>query len=162
MTLARRLAALESRLRVVEDELEILRLLTGYGPLVDSRSAAAAAEMWVAGGGYDFGGAPHGRRVEAPDGLIDLYESDLHSRLVDAGCCHLTATPRITVSGDAAEAVGYSFVIVREGERWQVQRAAINHWTLVRASAGWRVQERFNRVLDGSPESHEVMRRALR
>src|SRR6266516_2859335 len=158
MTLARRLAALEARLRAVEDELQILRLLNSYGPLVDSGSPAAAAELWVAEGGYDFGDA----RVEAPDGLIALYESDVHSRLVEAGCCHLTATPRIAVSGDAAEAVGYSFVIVREGERWQVQRAAINHWTLVRSSAGWRVQERLNRVLDGSPESHEVMRRALR
>jgi hypothetical protein len=31
-----RLAALETRLRVAEDKLEILDLLNSYGPLVDS------------------------------------------------------------------------------------------------------------------------------
>ena len=78
---------------------------------------------------------------------------------METGSAHLTATPRITVSADEASAVGYSFVIVREDDRWQVQRAAINHWLFVRTESGWRVEERFNRLLDGSSESHEVMRR---
>jgi hypothetical protein len=50
-----RLAALEARLRAVEDELAIFRLLNAYGPLVDSASGEAAAEIWIAGGGYEFG-----------------------------------------------------------------------------------------------------------
>jgi hypothetical protein len=159
--LERRFAAIEARLRVVEDELEILRLLSSYGPLVDSGSAAAAADLWVAGGGYDFGDGTDSRRVVAPDGLVALYESQVHRDLVEAGASHLTATPRVAVRGDVAEAVGYSFVIARDAEGWQVRRAAINHWILRRSPAGWRVQQRVNRLLDGSPESQEVMRRAL-
>jgi hypothetical protein len=81
--------------------------------------------------------------------------------LVKTGVSHFTGTPKITVDGDRARAVGYSFVILREGDRWFIWRGAINQWTLVRGEAGWRIQERFNRTLDGSPDSHEVMRRVL-
>ena len=41
-------------------------------------------------------------------------------------------------------------------------RAAINHWELVRTPQGWRIKIRTNRVIDGSDESHDVMRRVMR
>jgi hypothetical protein len=43
-----------------------------------------------------------------------------------------------------------------EGDVW---RASANHWSLVRTREGWRIAERFNRVLDGSEASHDVLRR---
>ena len=92
-------------------------------------------------------------------GLPKLYESEGHMGLVNTGVSHFTGTPKITVSGDTASALAYSFVILREGERWYVWRAAINEWSLVRTADGWRIEERFNRTLDGSPESHDLMRR---
>ena len=98
-------------------------------------------------------------RLEAPEPLAGMYRSEGHMGLVTAGCSHLTATPKITIDGDDAQAVGYSFVVVREGERWILWRAAINHWTLKRAPEGWRIVERFNRTLNGSEESHETMRK---
>ena len=55
MTTEDRLAALEARLRAAEDHLEILNLLSSYGPLVDSATAREAGELWVEGGGYNFG-----------------------------------------------------------------------------------------------------------
>ncbi|MET0271024.1 MAG: nuclear transport factor 2 family protein [Sphingomonas sp.] len=162
MDIEARLSALEARVRASEDQLEILRLLNSYGPLVDSGSGAAAADLWIAGGGYDFsGGLSGGTRIEAPRDLIAMYETEGHRGLVDTGVSHLTATPRITLDGDAARAIGYSFVILREGERWYIWRGAINEWRLVRTQAGWRIAERFNRALDGSAESHDVMRRVI-
>ncbi|MDO9487571.1 MAG: nuclear transport factor 2 family protein, partial [Sphingomonadaceae bacterium] len=53
-----RLALLESRLRELEDRLEIYQLLSAYGPLVDSGDAEATADLWVADGVYDWGGGP--------------------------------------------------------------------------------------------------------
>jgi hypothetical protein len=156
--LEQRLRDLEARLRRTEDELEILRLLNSYGPAVDSGDGAAAAAQWVAGGSYEFGDASGTQRVTAPDSLAALYEGSFHQELVRAGSAHLTATPRIAVDGDRAVAVGYSFVIVHGGTQWSVERAAINHWTLTREAHRWRVQERVNRALDGSPESHALMR----
>lgn len=157
-----RLLALEARLRAAEDQLAIQNLLMTYGPLVDSATAAPAGALWVEGGGYNFtlpdGGS---KRLSAPDEIAGMYSWPGHLDLVNTGCAHLTATPRITVDGDAAEAVGYSVVVLKEGERWFVWRAAVNHWTLTRTDAGWRIVERFNRALDGSPESHETMRKVL-
>ena len=163
MSLEDRLAALETRVRAAEDQLEIIRLLNTYGPLVDSGSSEAASQLWVEGGGYNFsGGLSGGTRLSAPDELVSMYETEGHKGLVNTGVSHFTATPRITVNGDSAEAVGYSFVILKEGDRWFVWRGAINHWTLARTDDGWRIAERYNRTLDGSEASHETMRRVLR
>jgi hypothetical protein len=157
-----RVAALEARLRKAEDHLEILNLLNTYGPLVDSATAAPAGDLWVKGGGYNFT-LPDGgdKRLEAPGEISEMYGWPGHLDLVNTGCAHLTATPKITVDGDEAQAVGYSFVVLREDDRWFLWRAAVNHWTLRREDDGWRIVERFNRALNGSAESHETMRKVM-
>ena len=157
-----RLDALEKRLRRAEDHLEILNLLNSYGPLVDSGTSGAAADLWVEGGGYNFsGGMSGGTRLSAPAELVAMYDSEGHRGLVSTGVSHFTGTPKVAIDGDEASAVGYSFVILREGERWFVWRGAINRWTLRRTPAGWRIVERHNRTLDGSAESYAVMREVL-
>ncbi len=162
MDIDARLLKLETRLRAAEDKLEILDLLQSYGPLVDSGSSEPAAALWVEGGGYNFsGGMSGGTRLEAPAQLVAMYESEGHKGLVSTGVSHFTGTPKITVKGDSAEAVGYSFVVLKDGESWFLWRAAINHWTLARTEDGWRIVERMNRTLDGSPDSHETMRKVL-
>lgn len=162
MTIEERLDALEKRCRAAEDHLEILNLLNSYGPLVDSLTAKEAGELWVEGGGYNFT-KPDGEpaRLEAPDGIAGMYSWPGHVQLTKTGCAHLTATPKISVNGDDAQALGYSVVILKEGDRWFLWRAAVNHWTLRRTDAGWRIVERFNRTLDGSELSHETMRKVL-
>ena len=157
-----RLAALEARLQKAEDHLEILNLLMSYGPLADSCSVEEVKAQWVPGGGYNYG-LPGGgtTRLEAPEPLGNVWRQQGHIELTKIGSAHMSATPKITVKGDAADAVGYSLVIKREGDRWFVWRAAINHWTLVRTPQGWRVAEKFNRTIDGSDESHEVMKRIM-
>lgn len=157
-----RLLELERRLQRAEDQLAIQNLLMSYGPLVDSATAGPAGELWVEGGGYNFT-LPDGgtKRLVAPEEVSGMYAWPGHLDLVNTGCAHLTATPKITVDGDTAQAVGYSVVILKEGERWFLWRAAVNHWTLERTGEGWRIVERFNRALDGSPESHATMRKVL-
>lgn len=157
-----RLLELERRLQKAEDQLEIQNLLMSYGPLVDSATAEPAGALWVEGGGYNFT-LPDGgtKRLAAPDEIAGMYGWPGHLDLVNTGCAHMTATPKITVDGDDAQAVGYSVVILKEGDRWFLWRAAVNHWTLRRADDGWRVVEKFNRTLDGSDESQEVMKRII-
>lgn len=162
MDIGGRLEALEARLRAAEDQLEILQLLNTYGPLVDSGESEAAAKLWIEGGGYSFsGGLSGGTRLEAPDQLVAMYETAGHKELVSTGVSHFTGTPRIVVDGDKAEAVGYSFVVLREDKRWYLWRAAINHWKLARTPRGWRIEERLNRTLDGSEDSHDTMRKVM-
>lgn len=158
MNTEERLNALENRLQAAEDQLEIIRLLNSYGPAVDSGEAMPAAQLWVDDGVYDFGIA----RLVGQDNIAAMYESDGHMELVNTGVSHLTATPQITLNGDNAEAVAYSYVMLKEGDRWFIWRAAVNHWKLTRTTDGWRIVERFNRVLDGSQASHDNMRKALK
>ena len=162
MSVEERLAALEARCRKAEDHLAILNLLNTYGPLVDSCTADEAAALWVEGGGYSFT-KPDGEiaRLAAPEGIADMYSWQGHVDLTETGCAHLTGTPAISVDGDEAQALAYSVVILREEDRWFLWRAAVNHWTLRRTDGGWRIVERFNRPLDGSEGSHDVMRRVL-
>ncbi len=47
MTVEERLAALEHRLRRVEDELAISHLMASYGPLVDAGDGEAVAALWT-------------------------------------------------------------------------------------------------------------------
>ena len=157
-----RLLEIEARLQKAEDQLEILNLLNSYGPLVDSATAGPAGDLWLPGGGYSFT-LPDGgtKRLSAPDEIAGMYGWPGHLDLVNTGCAHMTGTPKITVDGDAAQAVGYSVVILKEDDRWYLWRAAVNHWALVRTAEGWRIAERVNRTLDGSPGSHDVMKRVL-
>ena len=102
MTTEERLAALESRLRAAEDHLAILNLLNSYGPLVDSATAKEAGELWVAGGGYNFGVNEGGtKRLEAPDEVAGMYGWQGHLDLVNTGCAHLTATPKTPLPSGA-------------------------------------------------------------
>ncbi|TAL02284.1 MAG: nuclear transport factor 2 family protein [Rhodospirillaceae bacterium] len=159
MSVEERLAALEKRVRVAEDQLEIIRLLNTYGPAVDSGEGEAAAHLWIEGGVYDMGGL---RRAKGFDDIAEVYVSQIHQDMIHKGCAHLTATPRITMNGDTAEAVAYSFIVLKGGEGWNVFRASVNHWTLTRTHDGWRIVERYNRTVDGSEESHDTMRKVLR
>ena len=162
MDVTEKIAALEARLRTVEDHQAILNLLNTYGPLVDSGSSEEVVKLWVEGGGYNYtrpGGGDG--RLDAPDGLLTLYGSPPHLEMIATGSAHMTLTPKISIDGDDAQAVGYSMVVEREGDRWFVERASVNHWILKRQPDGWRIVERFNRTLTGSDESHEVMRGVL-
>lgn len=158
MNIEEKLLELERRLQAAEDQLEIIRLLNTYGPAVDSGASRTAASLWVDGGVYDVGGV---HRIVGHDNLAAMYDSEGHRGLVSKGVAHLTATPQITVHGDTAEAVAYSMVVLKGEGGWDIWRASANHWTLVRSPDGWRILERYNRVLDGSEESHNTLRRAL-
>lgn len=151
------IAALARRLRTVEDRLEIINLLATYGPLVDSGECHPAAELWVDDGVYDVGGSCRacGRKA-----IAALYEHYLHQSLIHQGSGHVTTTPRITLDGDNATAIAHSFVLLRGEGEWRVWRASANEWTLVRGPAGWRIVERINRPLDGTAQSHDVLRKA--
>ena len=154
-----RLAALEQRLARVEDELAIQRLLASYGPLADAGLGPQTAALWTEDGAYDPGGVA---RAEGRDALIRIYHGERHQGLVRRGSMHMTAPAQVSIHGDHAEAVGYSMLALNAGEQFTLLRASINHWTLARTPDGWRIVERTNRVLDGSPEAYDLLSRADR
>lgn len=158
MDIEARVTALETRLRAAEDQLEIFRLIFTYGPLVDSDETDAAVHLWIEGGIHDVGGYPP--RL-AYDGIADAIGGAEMQALNRTGCTHFYSAPRITLSGDEAEGVAYSLVVIRDDGEFRLWRTAVNYWTFVRTAEGWRIKERFNRLADGGEDARRLMRKAL-
>lgn len=153
-----RLARLERAVQVLEDERAINRLLTIYGPLVDSGSAEAVADLWEADGVYDV----DERLMVGHEQIEAMVRGESHQGYISHGCAHFLGPAHISVDGDEAVAVCYSLMVLAEGSfdgggGFRVRRATANHFKLRRGVDGWRVQIRTARVLDGRPESPALL-----
>lgn len=156
MTADERMAALEARLRHLEDRLAVHDLIASYGPHVDAGDAAAAAQLWTDDGTYDVDTGTY----EGRDGIAAMVESRPHQRLIARGCAHLTSPPRVEVDGDTAAAVCHSQLVVRreDGSGFDVLRATAHRWELLRTQEGWRVRRRTSRLLNGGDEARALLR----
>lgn len=143
----------EARLRKLEDEAAIARLIASYGPLVDAGSAEAVAALWETDGVYDVDELVMNGRDE----IVAMVQSPNHQGWIAGGCAHFVGPPVVTVTGDDAVAVCHSLMIVNQDGQFIVRRATANHWQLRRGEDGWQVAVRTNRVLDGRPESPALL-----
>jgi hypothetical protein len=148
--------ALTSRLRAVEDQLEITQLVAQYGPSVDSGSADATADLWTDDGTFEAIGAisMHGH-----DEIAAMVNGNGHQQLIRNGCGHVLTVPHVVVDGD--EATGRSYALnIRwdsDADRFWVARVSANSWRWKRTAAGWRITERINANLDGTVEHRQVL-----
>jgi SnoaL-like domain len=155
--LQERLSRLEARVHSLEDQLAIYQLLARYAPSVDSRSETSTASMWTEDGQYDYGDTP----LVGAAAVGALVNNERHTGYVARGCAHVISMPLVHVDGDRAVATGYSRLYVKEGDGWKVERASANRWELVRSETGWSVQNRVNRMLDGSSDGRELLKRGV-
>ena len=153
MTLEERLVALEARVQLLEDELEITRLVASYGPLVDAGEADAVAALWAEDGSYDV----EGWQMRSRDDVRAMVGSDGHQHLIEGGCSHFLGPTHVTVDGDDAVAVCESLLVRHRDGAFSVRRAGANHFRLRLEADGWRITERTTRALDGSEEARELL-----
>ena len=152
-----RLAALEHRVRVLEDQVAILRLVNSWGPAVDTGSSEAAGALWDESGVLDSDLS----LLEGPGDVIAMVESDGQQFLIRQGCAHVQTAPVVKVDGDRAVAVTYSQVYLHTEHGHDVWRVSANQWEFHRTAGGWRVTRRVNRVIDGNREAHQILASAL-
>jgi SnoaL-like domain len=154
--------ALEARLRAVEDELAIRRLILSYGPAADAAMADRAAAVWLEDGVYDWDpkGEPHVGR----DAMAAMLRSDQHLRLVGNGVAHMAGPPLIDVDGDRATALTYSLILRRDVEagRYFLWRLSAARWDLEREDGSWGVRRRTHRLLDESGAGRDLFGDAMR
>ena len=143
-------------LRVLEDEREIIRLISSYGPAVDSGQSEVAAAIWTETGVYDTDTAVWRGRAE----IAAMIEGAGHQQLIAEGAAHVVGVPNIRVNGHRAVATCYSRVFRYVDGSFEVWRVAVNRWELVRTPEGWRTAYRTNRLINGSDEARELLRRA--
>lgn len=154
------LADLAARLRRLEDERDIARLIASYGPAVDAGDADAAAQLWSSDGVYDVDGWRMAGRAE----VHAMVSSTAHQNLVAKGCSHFLGPCVVTVAGDSAVALCESLVVVRsadKGDGYRVWRATANHFELERIEDRWQITTRTSRVLDGNPDARSLLTRGL-
>jgi hypothetical protein len=140
---------------LLEDERQIARIITQYGPLIDTADPRVA-ELWTEDGEYDVDELS----MEGAKAVASMATSRAHSAFVEAGCAHVQGPAHVTVRGDSADAVNYSLMLVREEAGYLLRRVTANHWSLTRGEEGWRVARRTSRKIDGTEEAREVLRRA--
>jgi hypothetical protein len=148
-----RVAALETRVRQLEDNLAVMRLINSWGPAVDTGSGQVAADLWDQDGVLDSDLS----RLEGPAAVRAMVESDGQRALIDQGCAHVQSAPVITVDGDRATATAYSQVFLHTRDGHEVWRVSANHWECRRTPDGWRLTRRLNRVVDGTSDSSAVL-----
>lgn len=154
-------ATLEQRLRLVEDELAIRRLILSYGPAADGGLSTLAASIWEEDGLYDWdaGREPHHGRL-AVDAML---QTDGHRHLIDNGVAHFTGPPMIHLDGDSATALTYSMVLRRDTDtgRFFLWRVSAARWELARFEGAWRVHRRTHRLLDDTGAGRDLFRSSL-
>jgi hypothetical protein len=154
MTTDERLAELEQRVRRVEDELAIVRLLATYGPAVDAGDADTAAGLWAEDGEYDVEGWHMRSRAD----VAEMVQSPAHQGLIRSGATHFLGPVRVDIDGDEAVAVCESILVrYTEDSGYRVWRAGANHVVLRRTATGWRIVKRVARPLDGSAEARDLL-----
>lgn len=163
---------IESRLRAIEDRLEILNLIASHPPSADTGADYFARAAYAEDTTVDLGG---GKTAQGNEAVAAMLKTPGHQAAIAGGLAHLCGLPRIDIDGDTATVISYLQILtphptaephevpnhgVTKGFR--IHRVGSNHWDLVRTSSGWKIRRRTLRPLDGSEPARELLRGALK
>lgn len=149
------LEELRGRLRLLEDERAIARVVLSYGPAADAGLASRAGSLWLRDGLYDWDAAGDPHRGSA--GVESMLQTDGHLGLIGHGAAHFAGPLLIEVEADRATALNYSLIMRREENRFYLWRVSVARWDLERDGSRWRVRRRTNRLLDDSGAGRDLL-----
>jgi len=154
MALDDEIADLRERLRLLEDEREIARLVSRYGPLLDTDSREKAARLWTENGTYANEAASWNGWAEIAEKMVG---HPVNQASIRGGASHFLSVPYIVIDGDRAVATNYGVVFRRAGEGFNIFRLVSSRWEFVRTDEGWRIQYRLNQLLDVSALGRQIL-----
>ena len=163
---------LEQRVRAIEDRLEIYNLIASHPPSADTGADYYAEAVYTADGVFDRG--PNLSGASGNKAIGASLKSEGHQAAIAGGLAHFTGLPYIALDGDTATVTSYLQILTpkKSGEPvdvpnhgtsrgYHIHRVVTNRWDLVRTGAGWKIQRRTIRLVDGSDASREILRQAL-
>jgi hypothetical protein len=152
-----RLVALEDRIRFLEDSAELNRLVASWGPAADTANGTAASWFWT----EDAVLETETHRLDGAAGVRAMIDGEGQQALVRQGCAHVQSLPVVRIDGDDAMAINYGRVYRHAEDGYEIWRVSVNCWEFRRTADGWRVTRRKVHVIDGGPESRELLSRAI-
>jgi SnoaL-like domain len=150
-----RIAELEARLQVSEDDRAIRQLLARYGFNADRVGRGEAyVSLYTEDGAIDISNT---QRWEGHAALLDFITNpQVHGRVVGR-TMHVLGNNLVThIEGSVATAEGYSIVLIRERDGIHILTCNANRWSLEKIAGGWYIRERVIRPL-GSDEFATVL-----
>ncbi len=152
-----RVAALEARVRELEDRLEVFHLISSWGPAADTGNGEAASAIWTDDAVLE---TEYGD-IEGADGIGLMIDGEDQGALVRRGCAHVQGLPRVSIDGDRATAINYGRVYLHGEDGYEVWRVSANLWDFRRTEDGWRACRRRVHVIDGGPEAQHLLSRGI-
>ena len=138
--LVARIAELEGRLQLVEDDRAIRELFARYGFNADMGRSEAFVSLYTEDGGIDIS---IDRRWEGHAGLMEFITS---ARGAVGRSMHALGNNLVThINSNNAVAEGYSIILMREEDGVHVFSCSANRWTLEKIDGVWYIKERFIR-----------------
>ena len=163
---------IETRLRAIEDRLEIYNLIASHPPSADTGADYFTRAAYTADGVIDLGG---GKAAEGNEVVAAMVKTPGHQAAIAGGLAHFCGLPRIDIEGDTATVTSYLQIITPHptaephevpnhgvSNGFRIHRVGANRWDLVRTPDGWKIRRRTLRPLDGTKPAREVLRHALR
>jgi len=164
-------SALEARLRMVEDRLEIYNLIASHPPSADTGADYYTRAIYLEDGVMDLGG---GKGASGNDAVAAIVRTTEHQAAIAGGLAHFAGLPHITIDGDTAVVVSYVQILAPHptaepvevpghgtSRGYRAHRVGANRWELKRTAQGWKIKRRTLRALDGSEPARELLRTAL-
>ena len=154
------LEELQLRVRRLEDESAITKLVMSYGPSADAGLTSLAGQLWLEDGVYDWDadGKPH----QGSAAVDTMLQGNGHQGLIARGAAHFAGPLLIDLDGDRATALNYSLIMRREADRFYLWRVSAVRWDLERVDSQWRIRRRANRLLDETGAGRRLFGDTLR
>lgn len=155
-----RLLEVERALREVQDRLAIYQQTAAYGPAVDRGDSMAAVDLWDVDGRYDWGRGLEPGSQAAADGHVALaavFDGPEHRSIIEGGAAHWISLPHVVIKGDTASSLCYSCLFMRSDDGFRVARVSSCHFEWRRTATGWVIDQRRNRLLDGSAAARALL-----
>ncbi len=151
---SKRLAALEARIKDLEDHIALFQTLSTYGPAVDSLQHDEATKLWTDDGIYSGDSREMRGRAE----IKEMLDGPDHRSYVAQGCSHIMSMPLLKIEGDRAVGLGYHQLFRHTERGFELFRLTVSRWDWVRAPEGWKAVKRSHRLLNGNASARELLR----
>ena len=153
----------QGRLDRVEAELAIRNVIARYGMAADCGDVKTALSCHTQDVLYIVSNPRAGRNSDAADlqlrgheAITDMLTSEMHQSLLP-DCAHTVGSLLLEVDDNSAKVTGYSRVYHDQ----KLMRLAINHWTMRKESAGWKIAKRESHVM-GEKSAQKLLKNSLK